>query len=680
MRKYTIILLIVLQLFGNIARCEVRLPKLVSDGMILQRETPVKIWGWASVGEKVTLHFNNQSFETVASAIGNWEIILPPQKAGGPFEMQFIADNQITLKNILFGDVWLCSGQSNMELPMRRVATLYQNEIDSSENPFIREFIVPVKWYYIAPQQEILGGKWEEANPQNVLQFSAVGYFFARDLYAKYKVPIGLILCAAGGSCAEGWMSKETLKSFPEQYKIAKQLSDTTYLQKLITTEKEAQWKWFDELGKSDLGRKETPWLTPELDDSNWATFRLPSSFTEVGMDFTNGAVWFRKVIELPENCAGKQALLELGRIVDSDSLFVNGQFVGTTSYQYPPRRYTIAPGIIKSGKNNITVRMVSQSGIGAFIKDKPYQMTVEGKTFDLKGDWKYNIGTKCGPSPSSTYFPGQPLGLYNAMLHPVINYTIKGVVWYQGETNSNWPNNYTKVLSSLIEEWRNLWNLKELPFLCVQLPNYMETKKEPEESNWAILRDQQLKILSIPNTSLIVTIGLGEWNDLHPLRKKEVGQRLALAAEKLAYGEKKVVASGPIYQSMKVKEDKIELTFTNFGSGLITNDGKELKHFAIAGADKKFVWAKAEIKGNKISVWSDILVHPEIVRYAWADNPAGANLYNHLLQNNILTDYEIQTNNFFTPLFGFYGLRATFCSKHPYTNQCTRIERGICQ
>ena len=616
-------------LIAQTGNSQVRLPKLVSDGMILQRETPVKIWGWASAGENVKLSFNNQSFETATPADGKWLITLPAQKAGGPFEIKITGSNQIILKDILFGDVWLCSGQSNMETTMSRVSPLYEKDIETCANPNIRLFQVPVRWNYNEPQEDIQGGKWEAANPQSILKYTAVGYFFARDLYEKYKVPVGIIQCAAGGSSAESWISEESLEAFPGQYKIAKQLSDTIYLKNLIASERTAQWKWFDELGKSDLGRKGMPWLSPQLDDSSWPTLQIPSSFREAGMDFKSGAVWFRKEIELPESCSGKPALLELGTIVDSDSVFINGKLVGTTGYQYPPRRYNVASGILKAGKNNITVRVVSQSGNGAFIKEKPYQLTVDGQTFDLKGIWKYNIGAKCGPSPTATFFPGKPLGLYNAMLSPIVNYTLKGMVWYQGESNAERAHEYKTVLSTLIGEWRTLWGQGNLPFLFVQLPDFMEPKNEPSEGGWATLRNQQLKTLSVPNTAMAVTIGLGEKNDIHPLRKKEVGQRLALAAQKLAYGDKKVVSSGPMYQSMKVKGNKIELIFSDCGSGLTTNDGKELKHFAISGADKKFVWAKAEIKGNKVIVWNEAVSKPVSVRYAWADNPEGANLYN---------------------------------------------------
>lgn len=624
--KKLIISAIVLLITINPSFGDVRLPKLVSDGMILQRETPVKIWGWADAGEKVNVKFNNQTFETIASADGKWIVMLPPQKAGGPFEMTISGKNQIQLKNILLGDVWFCSGQSNMETTLSRVSPLYEKEIETSANPEIRLFQVPVRWNFSQPQNDIQGGKWEEANPQNILKYTAVGYFFARGLYDKYKIPVGIIQCAAGGSAAESWISEETLKAFPEQYAIGKQLADSAYLSNLLTSERNAGKQWTDEFVKNDISSKS--WANPMFDDAEWPVFQLPGNFKET-IGFESGSIWFRKEIDLPENCAGKPAYLEMGRIVDSDSVFVNGIFVGSVSYQYPPRRYNIEKGILKAGKNSVTVKVISQSGNGGFIKDKPYQLTIAGQKYDLKGSWKYNIGAKVRPAPVSTFLPSKPAGLFNAMLRPVSSYTIKGVAWYQGETNAERPAGYAEVLKALIAEWRSLWNNSELPFLCVQLPEFMEAKAEPTESDWAVLRNEQLKILTVPNTSLIVTLGLGEWNDIHPMRKKEVGEKLLLAALKNVYGEKNLVPSGPIYKSMKVKGNKIEISFAECGSGLKTADGKEPKYFAIAGADQHFVWAKAEIRKNKVIVWSEKVQNPVVVRYAWADNPEGANLCN---------------------------------------------------
>ena len=625
MKIKPLLTIFLLLLYSFLVQAEVRLPKLVSSGMVLQCNSQVKIWGWADSNEEISLKFNGLEFTTIATADGKWTIMLPPQNAGGPFDMTISGKNTIHLNNILFGEVWLCSGQSNMETTLSRVSPLYEKEIETSENPQIRLFQVPVKWNFRTPQNDIQGGKWEEANPQNILKYSAVGYFFARGLYEKYKIPVGIIQCAAGGSAAESWISEETLSAFPEQYKIARQLADSAYLSNLLASERNAGKKWNEELVKTD---KSNPlWSAPAFDDTDWQIFQLPGNFRET-IGFESGIVWFRKEIELPENFAGKPAYLEMGRIVDSDSVFINGIFVGSVSYQYPPRRYNIEPGILKTGKNVIAVRVVSQSGNGGFIKEKPYQLTVDEQSLDLQGNWKYKVGAKTENAPVSTFLPSKPVGLFNAMLHPISGYTIKGVAWYQGETNAERPTGYASVLKSLIAGWRGLWN-NNLPFLIVQLPEFMEEKTEPAESDWAVLRNEQLKILSVPGTSLIVTLGLGEWNDIHPLRKKEVSDRLLQAALKNVYGEKNLVVSGPIYKSMKIKGNKIEISFNECGKGLKTADGKEPKYFAIAGADKKFVWAKARIKNNKIIVWSKNVKNPVIVRYAWADNPKGANLCN---------------------------------------------------
>jgi sialate O-acetylesterase len=325
----------------------------------------------------------------------------------------------------------------------------------------------------------------------------------------------------------------------------------------------------------------------------------------------------------------GKPAQLNLGRIVDADSVFVNGIFVGTTSYQYPPRRYTIPPTLLKEGRNIIIIRVINERGRGGFVEDKPYELAVGNQKTDLKGDWQYQLGAKMEPLRGETFIRWKPMGLYNAMLSPLLNYQIKGVIWYQGEANANRPIEYRQLFPALIKDWRKNWNQGDFPFLFVQLPNFMEPKAEPSESNWALLREAQLKTLSVPNTAMAVTIDIGEWNDIHPLNKKDVGKRLALAATKVAYGEKNIVYSGPIYKSMTIDGNKIILTFTNIGSSLMARGDGELKCFAICGIDSQFVWAQAKIEGDKIVVWSDKIANPVAVRYAWADNPESANLYN---------------------------------------------------
>jgi sialate O-acetylesterase len=353
----------------------------------------------------------------------------------------------------------------------------------------------------------------------------------------------------------------------------------------------------------------------------------VPGFWADGPLGPVNGVVWFRKDFDVPASMAGKSARLWLGRIVDGDETYFNGKKVGAITYEWPPRKYDVPADLLKEGKNIIVVRVISQRARGGFVLDKPYQLVGAGETLDLKGRWQYKLGATMDTLPPPTFIQWQPVGLYNSMIAPLLNYSIKGVIWYQGEANTGNPLEYQKLFPALIADWRQKWNQCDFPFLYVQLASFMETKDQPSDSNWAELREAQLKTLSVPNTAMAVTIDIGEWNDIHPLNKEDVGKRLALAARKLAYGED-VVYSGPIYQSMKTNGGKITLTFTHTGGGLVAKGGK-LRYFAVAGPDKKFVWANAKIEGDKVIVWSDSVPNPVAVRYAWADDPEGANLYN---------------------------------------------------
>ena len=387
---------------------------------------------------------------------------------------------------------------------------------------------------------------------------------------------------------------------------------------------------WYNLSSKIDEGNKDPNniWSNPSLNSTDWMTMKIPGYWADTKVGFLNGVVWFRKKVNIPVSMVGKKAKIVLGRILDADSVFINGKFIGRTTYLYPRRRYDIQPDILREGENTIVIRVVNSAGRGGFVFDKPYEIETENDTIDLKGEWKFKVGDIMPSLSSQTFIRWKPLGLYNAMIAPLLNYKIKGAIWYQGESNADRPWDYFDLFSAMINDWRNKWNEGDFPFLFVQLPNFMKAKNEPSESNWALLREAQLKTLSLPNTGMAVTIDIGEWNDIHPVDKKDVGDRLALATEKIAYGDD-VVYSGPIYKSMKVEGNKIMLSFSNVGSGLIAKGGGDLKYFAIAGKDKQFVWAKAKIKGDKIIVWNDKIGDPVAVRYAWADNPEGANLYN---------------------------------------------------
>ncbi len=618
-------------LLSQTAFCEVRLPRLISDGMVLQRDAEVKIWGWALPREKITIDFKGKKYNTTTGKCGKWSISLSPMKAGGPFDMKINGSNNLIIKDILIGDVWICSGQSNMEISMKRVSPLYEYEIANSENIYIRYFTVPKKYNFNTPQKDLEFGNWQKMNPENILGFSAIAYFFAKELYKKYHIPIGLINSSLGGSPAEAWISEEPLKAFPEFYEEAQKFKDNTLISQIINSDKERISAWYNLLRVKDKGYEnpEEIWYNPTLDVSDWDTIKIPGYWVNTPLGSVNGVVWFRKEIDIPASMAGKKAKLLLGRIVDADSAFINGVFVGTTGYQYPPRRYEIPSGLLKEGKNIIVVRVISNIGNGGFVLDKPYDLVVGEEKIDLTGEWRYKLGAKTPPLEGQTFIRWKPLGLFNAMISPLLNYRIKGVIWYQGESNAGEPLKYRKLFPALIKDWRENWNQGDFPFLFVQLPNFMEAKDEPSESNWAILREAQLKTLSVHNTGMAVAIDIGEWNDIHPLNKKDVGRRLALAAQKVAYGGEDVVSSGPIYKNMEINGNKIILKFTNTGSGLVAKGGEKLKHFAICGADRKFVWAEAKIKGNKVIVWNDNISKPVAVRYAWADNPEGANLCN---------------------------------------------------
>lgn len=626
MRQLTGIVLLFLSCF-SIASAQVLLPELIDDGMVLQRNGEVKIWGWASKEEPISIHFRGKKYNTKADSDGNWSVILPEMKAGGPYSMKITAGNTIELRDIYIGDVWLASGQSNMELSMGRVEPLYAEEISNASNPEIRFFEVPKTYRFEEAQDTLSGGEWEPVTPDNIRELSAVGYFFAKDLYENYKIPIGIINSSLGGSPAEAWMSEEALKKFPEHYAEAERYKSRAFRDSIEKSDSERIGNWHYKAAREDRGILQN-WKGTEVDTSDWYSMNIPGYWADDELGQKNGVVWFRRSVQIPEQLANKSAELLMGRIVDADSVFVNGTFVGNTTYQYPPRRYTIPEGILKSGENNVTVRITNESGRGGFVTDKEYKIVFDDTEIDLTGEWNYKLGLEMPPLRGQTFIRWKPLGLYNAMINPLTNYSIKGVIWYQGESNTDKPVQYEELFPSLIKDWRNQWEQENLPFLFVQLANFMEPVKEPRQSNWARLRDSQLQTLSVPNTGMAVAIDVGEWNDIHPLNKKAVGERLAQAAKKVAYGED-IVAGGPLYTGYKRKGDTIVLNFKDIGKGLIAKDGKELQQFSIAGKDGKLVSAQAEIKGDKVIVYSPHVKDPVAVRYAWADNPEGANLYN---------------------------------------------------
>jgi sialate O-acetylesterase len=619
---------IMLTVLASPCLANISLPKLVSNGMVLQRDSKIKIWGWAAPDEKITLTFVHKKYQTTTAKNGEWEIMLPSLKPGGPYAMTIIGTNKVIINDILIGDVWFCAGQSNMVLPMERVKEKYPDEIANANYPQIRNFFIPTTASILTKNKDVSNGSWVATDPKSVLGFGAATYFFAKRLFTEHQIPIGIINASVGGTPIQAWISESGLKEIDTYTTRLNKLRDTDFLTSLKNPPNPIIEPKIDQSTDDGLASND-PWYAENHDHSKWQKFWLPGYWTDQGIKNLNGVVWFRKDIFIPEGLSGKEAKLFMGRIVDADEVYVNGKLCGNITYQYPPRRYTIKPGILKAGLNTIVVRVINYSGKGGFVPDKPYYLAIGDEQIDLKGEWRFKVGQVFKPRVGNEKFAEQnePTSLYNTMVAPVHNYVVKGILWYQGESNAGEPSNYQRLMQALIIDWRLKW-ANQLPFIFVQLPNYQDVQYSPAESNWAKIREAQLNSLVIPKTRMAVTIDVGEWNDIHPLDKKTVGERLALLARDIAYGEK-IVASGPLFKSATIDGNKIVITFTNIGSGLQAKDGNKLYHFAIAGADKKFSWATAIINGDQVIVSANDVAKPAYVRYAWADNPSNANLYN---------------------------------------------------
>lgn len=610
---------------------DVRLPAFFSDKMVLQRGDSSPIWGRASVGEAVKVRFRGEEYRTVVNENGRWKLDLDPGSAGGPFEMVIEGENRLALEDIYVGDVWLASGQSNMELSMERVKERFPEEIKHSENHRIRYFGVKTDYDFNGPKTDLNSDGWLVANPSDVLRFGAVGYFFAKAIEERVDVPIGIVNASVGGSPLEAWLSEEALKrDYPEAFAKAVRWRNADLIAKAEAENSAIYAAWDRAAESEDAGLNgPTPWYASEWVDDDWQRIMLPTFWDEGGIEPMNGVVWFQKTFDLPDSLVGKAGNLYLGTIVDADETYLNGVKVGNTTYQYPPRRYKVPAGLLKQGGNVVTIRAFSHSGRGSFTKDKPFQLKVGDQAIDLRGEWKVRVGAVLYERPGTTFIRWNPLGLYNAMIAPLVPMEIKGVLWYQGESNANQPANYQNLLESLVGDWRSKWGRDDLPFIWAQLPNFMETTKNLSESNWAKLRDLQRRALKIPNTGMSVNIDLGEWNDIHPLDKQSVGERLALEARRVAYHEDSLVSSGPLVQSARLKGKRVRLAFDTLGSRLVVKGGGKPKHFALAGEDGRFVWAKARLVGDGVEIWSPKIDRPKIIRYAWANNPDFANLYN---------------------------------------------------
>ncbi|WP_255516399.1 sialate O-acetylesterase [Luteimonas suaedae] len=623
-------LVLLLLAFSLPAHAAVELPLLFSDGAVLQRDRPLPVWGWAAPGIAVQVAFDGRRAEAVADADGRWLAVLPAHAAGGPFEITVTAgDETVTVRDVLVGDVWLASGQSNMEWPLLQTNDA-EAEIARADDPQIRHFKVPKSWAD-TPQVRLAGGAWAAASPLTVGDFSAVGYHFARELRAATGVPIGIIDSSWGGSAIEAWMDADMLGLDTAA------LSEKMRGKREADTEVEARTRgliarWPETAaGGAALS-------VDALDTADWADIEVPALWEAQGYSGMDGEAWYRTTFELSADEAAAGVTLGLGQIDDSDRAWVNGQPVGGMENGWStPRAYPVPAAALRAGANTLAVRVTDTGGGGGIAgsAEQLYVAPADGARRPLAGEWKFRT-TAVTVSLLDDKNQIDTL-LYNAMIRPLQPYPLRGAIWYQGETNA-WPEGawrYREQFADMIRGWRGDWNAPELPFLWAQLASFASGGDRTDadgrvlESPWAVLRESQTVTLALPATAQAVTIDVGDAHDIHPRDKRTVGQRLALAARHVAYGED-LVFSGPVYRAIAIEGDRAVLRFDLQGSALAVRGGGEAVHgFEIAGADRVFRPAQARIAGDTVVVRSDAVPAPVAARYAWRDNPEDADLAN---------------------------------------------------
>lgn len=650
--------------------------KVYGDHMVLQCDRPIRISGTAAPGESVKVTIGDNSAYATAGDDGEWTAELPAMKAGmQPYSVVVTGKEGtpgVSFEDVLIGEVWLASGQSNMEMPVYSGRQFWNSangkaEVVAADHPGIRLFNTCQR-RSVSPgveQKEIAGPGWVVCSPETVGPFSALGYYFARQLHKDLNVPVGVINSSWGGTPIQSWISEAGYRSANRTGELAKiessrkpskeQEAKIAALKKKAKIAFDAWEKRFYAFDPAATAAAQA-WKNPGFDDSGWQSEEVPSS---PAADF-DGIFWYRRTVTIPAEWAGKELTLSLGAIDDCDETFFNGEKVGATGTSTPnywsvPRVYKIPGKLVKAGANTIAVRVADMYSNGGMAGPEPlFYLQLGNDKNDrirLNGAWKYKVefkidtqklGTRPTPpndlslTQNHPYFPAT---LYNSMIAPWTVYPIRGVIWYQGESNAGAYEEYMKLHPLLIQDWRNKWNNPEMPFLFIQLaaferhspskpgPADFWKNRQPSDSSWPKLREVQTATLAIPNTGMAVAIDVGNPFDIHPADKQTLGYRLGKEAERICYGSREISA-GPLYERMTVEGNKVRLFFKNIGSGLVARDGAPAS-FAIAGKDGNFVWADAKIDGDTVLVWSDKVKEPVEVRYAWAGYPGNANLYN---------------------------------------------------
>ncbi|WP_162633344.1 sialate O-acetylesterase [Echinicola strongylocentroti] len=605
------------------------LSRLFSDHMVLQREQPVPIWGKAFPGTSIEVSINGKAERTVAGSDSTWMVSFPAQEKGGPFEMKLVGDSTIVLKDIYFGDVWICSGQSNMEWPVEKAKNAAE-ELAQASFEHIKLLDIPHQMAGKPIKSLPDSLLWKACNAENIKDFSAVGYFFGRELHEELDVPIGLISTNWGGTNVEAWTSKKTLSKF-QVFKDSLEHLEEMDFEKMKENAQHAISVWKQSMDSLDLGRQFN-WSSPTVSWEKTQTVMLPNVLEHMGLQNSDGVFWFKKVFHLSKEWSRKDGMVHLGRIDEEDITFINGKKIGATKGNIEKRAYPASGSLLKAGLNTLIVRVKDTGWTGGFkgVPEHLYLDFGENK-ISLSGEWEMNIGTRGLPvSPKNIHPNNFPSTLYNGMVYPLIPFAIKGAIWYQGESNAGRAYAYRELFPAMIEDWRAHWGQGDFPFYFVQLANYRAEQKKPSESTWAELRESQMTALEIPRTGMAVAIDLGEADNIHPKNKQEVGRRLALQALSGAY-HYDVLSAGPTYTKQEVLGDRIRIYFSNTGDGVTSgNNSNALAGFTIADEDHRFYEAKALVESDStVLISSQYVANPKAVRYGWADNPGELNLYN---------------------------------------------------
>ena len=608
------------------------LPALFGDHMVLQQGCRVPVWGTAEPGAAVSVSLDGRTRCTVAAPDGRWRVRLAPLVAGGPHVLRVCGPETLTFHDVMIGEVWLASGQSNMEMPVDGWGKVLdaEAEVAAADLPDIRLFQVERRVAY-RPQHDVPGTGWQRCSPRTVPTFSAAAYFFGRALHRELGVPIGLIVASWGGTEIEAWTRTGALSRVPGLQEPLRHVAARAA--RAASTDVRGEYQrataaWFASIPARDLGSVAVPpWSAPVIDEREWKSMALPCGWENAGFPNLDGVVWFRRHVDVPATWSGRELALHLGRIDDADTTYFDGIAVGTDSVYDHPREYTVPARLATPGRHVIAVRVFDWGGGGGLWGD-PAMMKLAagpGDSIALGGEWSYRIALDLAdlpPRPRDPDDPGQPGVLANGMIAPLVPYALRGAIWYQGEANVSRAEQYRTLFPGMIDDWRRWWGQGAFSFLFVQLAAFMDPPGEPGESDWAELREAQAMALARPRTGMAVAIDIGDAHDIHPRNKQEVGRRLALAAMDVAY-QRDTVASSPRYHSMRIEGRAVRLRFDHTAGGLRGRAGGAPRGFAIAGRERVFLWAEARIEGDAVVVSCAAVERPVAVRYAWAANPS---------------------------------------------------------